>query len=81
MANWSSIAIDNALLIEGATGGGETLQIGAQCGSPRDLLHTQVQQVAIAAATGKIGARLLREDREGSTQGIDHEQVGLAGRG
>ena len=74
------IAIDHALLIERATGGGEALQVGAECGSPRDLFNAQVQQVAIAPAAGKIGAGLLREDREGGLQRIDQEQVGLQRR-
>ena len=57
------ITIDHPLLIERVTGGGEALQRGAEGGSPRDLFNAQVQQVAIAPAAGKIGARLLREDR------------------
>jgi hypothetical protein len=65
------ITIDDALLIERLAGGGEVLKSSPEGGSPRDLFDAQVQQVSIGAAAGKIGAGLLREDREGGLQRID----------
>ena len=65
------ITLDDALLIERLAGGGEVLKSRPEGGSPRDLFDAQVQQVPIGAAAGKIGAGLLREDREGGLQRID----------
>src|SRR4029453_11121568 len=59
------ITINQPRLIERLTGSGEALKRGAEGGRPRDLFNVQIQQVPIAPTTGKIGAGLLRDDRDG----------------
>ena len=70
------IAVDLPALVEGASGRRSSLERVARVRRAGDVLDPQVQRVPIAAAGGKVGARLLGVRRGDRTHRVDEHETG-----
>jgi hypothetical protein len=69
------VAVNPALAVEGPANLGQAPQIYAGFGGPRHFCYAQMQQITVAPATGKIWARLLRQRRCSSVEGVEQEDL------
>ena len=70
------IAVDLPALVEGASGRRRSLERVARLRRAGDVLDPQVQRVPIAAAGGKVGARLLGVRRGDRAHRVDEHETG-----